>query len=44
MVSRQAGVALTAETGAYALNEATSGIITKNLDTTAWIPGDDEWC
>ena len=31
------------ETGAYTLNGATSGIITKNPGATWWIPGEDEW-
>jgi len=31
------------ETGAYTLNGATSGIITKNKGATAWIPSEDEW-
>ncbi len=37
------GAALTAETGAYTLNGATSGIITKNVGATVWIPSEDEW-
>ncbi|MCX6867364.1 MAG: SUMF1/EgtB/PvdO family nonheme iron enzyme [Verrucomicrobia bacterium] len=35
--------ALTAETGAYTLNGATSGIITKNVGATVWIPSESEW-
>ena len=31
------------ETGAYTLNGATSGIITKNSSATVWIPTEDEW-
>jgi len=31
------------ETGAYTLNNATSGIITKNVGATVWIPSEDEW-
>ena len=31
------------ETGAYTLNGATSGIITKNPGATWWIPSKDEW-
>jgi sulfatase modifying factor 1 len=31
------------ETGAYTLNGATSGIITKNVGATVWIPTEDEW-
>jgi formylglycine-generating enzyme required for sulfatase activity len=31
------------ETGAYTLNGATSGIITKNAGATWWIPSADEW-
>ena len=31
------------ETGAYTLDGATSGIITKNAGATWWIPGEDEW-
>ena len=38
-----AGAALTAETGAYTLNGATSGIISKNVGATVWIPTEDEW-
>lgn len=38
-----AGAALTAETGAYTLNGATSGIITKNVGATVWIPSENEW-
>ena len=38
-----AGAALTAETGAYTLNGATSGIITKNVGATVWIPSESEW-
>lgn len=37
------GAALTAETGAYTLNGATSGIITKNEGATVWIPSESEW-
>jgi formylglycine-generating enzyme len=37
------GAALTAETGAYTLNGATSGIITKNVSATVWIPSENEW-
>ena len=37
------GAALTAETGAYTLNGATSGIITKNVGATVWIPSESEW-
>jgi len=38
-----AGAALTAETGAYTLNGAVSGIITKNVGATVWIPSESEW-
>jgi formylglycine-generating enzyme required for sulfatase activity len=38
-----AGAATTAETGAYTLNGATSGIITKNVGATVWIPLENEW-
>ncbi len=31
------------ETGAYTLNGATSGIITKNAGATWWIPSEDAW-
>lgn len=31
------------ETGAYTLNGATSGIITKNPDAKWWIPSENEW-
>jgi sulfatase modifying factor 1 len=31
------------ETGAYTLNGATNGIITKNPGATWWIPSEDEW-
>lgn len=31
------------ETGAYTLNGATSGIITKNVSASVWIPTEDEW-
>jgi PEP-CTERM putative exosortase interaction domain len=31
------------ETGAYTLNGATTGIITKNVGATWWIPSEDEW-
>jgi formylglycine-generating enzyme required for sulfatase activity len=31
------------ETGAYTLNGATAGIITKNAGATWWIPSEDEW-
>jgi len=31
------------EAGAYTLDGATSGIITKNAGATWWIPGEDEW-
>jgi len=31
------------ETGAYALNGATSGIITKSVGATVWIPSENEW-
>ena len=31
------------ETGAYTLNGATSGIITKNVGAKWWIPSEDEW-
>ena len=31
------------ETGAYTLNGATTGIITKNAGATWWIPSEDEW-
>jgi formylglycine-generating enzyme required for sulfatase activity len=37
------GAALTAETGAYTLSGATSGIITKNVNATVWIPTESEW-
>jgi len=35
--------ASTTEDGAYTLNGATSGIITKNVGATVWIPTDNEW-
>lgn len=38
-----AGAALTAETGAYTLNGATSGIISKNVGATVWLPTENEW-
>lgn len=38
-----AGAALTAETGAYTLNGAVSGIISKNVGATVWIPSENEW-
>jgi formylglycine-generating enzyme required for sulfatase activity len=38
-----AGAALTAETGAYTLNGATGGIITRNVGATVWIPSENEW-
>lgn len=31
------------ETGAYTLNGATSGIITKDVNAQFWIPSEDEW-
>lgn len=31
------------ETGAYTLNNATSGVFTKNADAKWWIPSEDEW-
>ena len=31
------------ETGSYSLNGATSGIITKNVGATVYIPSEDEW-
>jgi sulfatase modifying factor 1 len=31
------------ETGAYTLNGATSGMISKNAGATWWIPSEDEW-
>jgi sulfatase modifying factor 1 len=31
------------ETGAYTLNGATAGFITKNAGATWWIPSEDEW-
>lgn len=31
------------ESGAYALNGATTGVITKNVGGTWWIPSEDEW-
>ena len=31
------------ETGSYTLNGATSGIITKNVGATVYIPSEDEW-
>lgn len=31
------------ETGAYTLNGATTGIITKNAEAAWWIPSEDEW-
>jgi len=37
------GAAITAETGAYTLNGATSGIIPKNVTAMIWIPSEDEW-
>ena len=33
----------TTEGGAYTLNGAMSGIITKNVGATVWIPSEDEW-
>jgi formylglycine-generating enzyme required for sulfatase activity len=33
----------TTEGGAYTLNGATSGIITKNVAAMVWIPSEDEW-
>ena len=38
-----AGAALTAETEAYTLGGAVSGIITKNVGATVWIPSESEW-
>lgn len=38
-----AGAALTAESGAYTLNGAVSGIINKNVGATVWIPSESEW-
>ena len=38
-----AGAALTAESGAYTLSGATSGIITNNVGATVWIPSESEW-
>jgi formylglycine-generating enzyme required for sulfatase activity len=35
--------ASTTEDGAYTLNGATSGIITKNVGATVWIPTENEW-
>ena len=31
------------ETGAYTLNNATTGIITKNAGAKVWMPSEDEW-
>lgn len=31
------------ETGAYTLNGATSGVISKNANATFWIPSENEW-
>jgi len=31
------------ETGAYTLNNATSGIVTKNVEAIVWIPSENEW-
>jgi uncharacterized repeat protein (TIGR02543 family) len=31
------------ETGAYTLNGALGGVITKNVGATVWIPSEDEW-
>lgn len=36
-------VAGSTETGAYTLNGATSGVITKNSNATVWIPTESEW-
>lgn len=33
----------TTEDGAYTLNGATSGIITKNATATVWLPSENEW-
>ena len=38
-----ATVGASTETGAYTLNGATTGIITKNAGATWWIPSEDEW-
>jgi sulfatase modifying factor 1 len=38
-----ATVGASTETGAYTLNGATDGIITKNPGATWWIPSEDEW-
>ena len=38
-----ATVGASTETGAYTLNGATAGIITKNAGATWWIPSEDEW-
>jgi len=35
--------AASTETGAYTLNGATTGIVTKNAGATWWIPSEDEW-
>lgn len=32
------------ETGAYTLGGATSGIFTKNVTATVWLPSENEWC
>ena len=37
------GAALTAESGAYTLNGAVSGIVNKNVNATVWIPSENEW-
>ena len=38
-----ATVGASTETGAYTLNGATAGIITKSAGATWWIPSEDEW-
>ena len=38
-----ATIGASTETGAYTLNGATTGIITKNAGATWWIPSEDEW-
>jgi formylglycine-generating enzyme required for sulfatase activity len=42
-VNNGATAGASTETGAYTLNGASSGIITKNAGATWWIPSEDEW-
>jgi sulfatase modifying factor 1 len=42
-VNNGATLGASTETGAYTLNGATSGIITKNAGAAWWIPSEDEW-